>query len=456
MNDFEKRLAAEFQDKEYRESYAESFANEYLATQIQILRKQAGLTQAELGTRIGSNQGRVSVYEDPDYGNWSLDTLRRLAGEFGLWLSFRFEPYGNLIHEASQFTPASLARKGFDDDIEIRRLLASDEPADPGARAQRLIEQWAQSTQPNDLQLIDWLQGITLPSFRAQEATAAEHLLSSVPPNAELLRNKLAAGVARLLTADPETLNPVLRSRNAFVENLFSLAAAFGPRTDLQDALDHVYSRAHAAFERNGSTGLGYSGEAGLLAAMLRNQVDDRWSQPVWLHYYIEGWVSPEDFTCAAHPFLPGDRNTGFRGLLELPSTDQNLFWGRIADALRAFDLRLRASRPHHDALVELTSAISVVFDWRAEPQAAQELLRSLLNRLNGSEFTVAAVAGEIENHRWVPAVCSVTSPIEKREFLEMIRRGLEFYRSWDPANLPAARNESIMKSLTWILKQAA
>ena len=83
MSDFEKKLARDLgQGKEYREAYAEAFANEYLATQIQVARKRLGWTQAELGEKIGSNQGRVSIYEDPEYGKWSLDTLRKMAAAF--------------------------------------------------------------------------------------------------------------------------------------------------------------------------------------------------------------------------------------------------------------------------------------------------------------------------------------------------------------------------------------
>src|SRR4051794_18531207 len=116
MSDFEPRLAADLdQGQEYREAYAEAFSNEYVATQIQVLRKQHGWTQAELGQKIGSNQGRVSVYEAEDYGKWSLDTLRKMASVFGVWLKVSFETYGTLIHDATHFQPQLLMRKAYDD-----------------------------------------------------------------------------------------------------------------------------------------------------------------------------------------------------------------------------------------------------------------------------------------------------------------------------------------------------
>ena len=124
MSDFETRLAADLsQGREYREAYSEAFGNEYLATQIQMLRKQHGWTQAELGQRIGSNQGRISVYEDEEYGKWSLDTLRKIASVFGVWVKVSFESYGSLVHEAAHFQPQQLPRAGFENDPDVRRWL---------------------------------------------------------------------------------------------------------------------------------------------------------------------------------------------------------------------------------------------------------------------------------------------------------------------------------------------
>src|ERR1035441_6742874 len=125
---FETRLAADLsQGHEYRDAYSEAFSNEYLATQIQILRKQHGWTQAELGQKIGSNQGRISVYEDEDYGKWSLETLRKIASVFGVWVKVSFESYGSLIQEAAHFQPQQLLRSGFENDADVRRWLERKE-----------------------------------------------------------------------------------------------------------------------------------------------------------------------------------------------------------------------------------------------------------------------------------------------------------------------------------------
>ncbi len=149
MSGFEEKLAKDLsQGQEYREAYAEAFANEYLASQIQVLRKQRGWTQAQLGERIGSNQGRVSVYEDEEYGKWSLDTLRKIAAALGLWVKIGFESYGTLVHEAAHFHPDRLSRADFDGDSDIRRWLELDAAPSPEEETRRRVAHWARETAP--------------------------------------------------------------------------------------------------------------------------------------------------------------------------------------------------------------------------------------------------------------------------------------------------------------------
>jgi len=54
-----------------------------VARQIYGLRKQAGLSQAELAERIGTTQSAVSRLEDADYEGHSLSMLRRVADALG-------------------------------------------------------------------------------------------------------------------------------------------------------------------------------------------------------------------------------------------------------------------------------------------------------------------------------------------------------------------------------------
>jgi len=49
MSEFLDTLKIEFLDEEYRYAYAEDFLNTSVATQINVLREQRGMTQEEFG-----------------------------------------------------------------------------------------------------------------------------------------------------------------------------------------------------------------------------------------------------------------------------------------------------------------------------------------------------------------------------------------------------------------------
>ena len=50
-----------------------------LGDRIRVLREGAGLTQAELAKRIGTQPSQISRIEDADYAGHSVETLRRIA-----------------------------------------------------------------------------------------------------------------------------------------------------------------------------------------------------------------------------------------------------------------------------------------------------------------------------------------------------------------------------------------
>jgi transcriptional regulator with XRE-family HTH domain len=452
MHDFEKKLAAELKDKEYRESYAESFANEYLAGQIQLMRKQRGWTQAELGERIGSNQGRVSVFEDPDYGKWSLDTLRKIASEFGLWLSYRLESYETLVSEAAQFSAARLLRPPFDSDPGIARWTEEDKPSSAESPTIRAVAKWAGNGQPDRQTLIGWLQGAGLPDFNAREATPAQHLREAIPPD-DPLWDVITREIAALISAPLEDILPLVRNSGDFWESLFRLAVARGPLVAMQDALDTALRAAELRWESNGSTGLGYTGDRGLLEAMIYNQTDRRWKE-VW-YRYLSGGEHPDDFTPPAHPFLPGDRSTGIRGLLGLPGEGTRGYWCELALGIRTLELRL-LERDTRDPsfgfrltpgiLDELCDAVGTIYDWYAEPLAAQNLFQGSID-LIGSGGTAqvvgwnqyAAAAWAFEAHQrpgWTEALCA--NPSDRRRIARALLLGLDFFEKWQKARTDA------------------
>ncbi len=116
MNTLVSRLWKSFQDKEYRQIYAEGFSDSKIATQIKVLREQRGWTQAQLAETAGMKQSRIAALEDVNYSSWSIRTLRRLAQAFDLWLDVEFKEFSAVWPQLRDFSQESLTKHSFTDD----------------------------------------------------------------------------------------------------------------------------------------------------------------------------------------------------------------------------------------------------------------------------------------------------------------------------------------------------
>jgi len=70
----------------------EARADDEVARKILELRKQAGLTQAQLAKMIGTTASVISRLEDADYEGHSLAMLRRIAAALNKRVEIRFVP----------------------------------------------------------------------------------------------------------------------------------------------------------------------------------------------------------------------------------------------------------------------------------------------------------------------------------------------------------------------------
>jgi ribosome-binding protein aMBF1 (putative translation factor) len=66
-----------------------------LGDKIRLLREKAGLTQAQLAKKVGTQPSQISRIEDADYEGHSVDTLRRIATALHSTLRIEFEPHGS-------------------------------------------------------------------------------------------------------------------------------------------------------------------------------------------------------------------------------------------------------------------------------------------------------------------------------------------------------------------------
>jgi transcriptional regulator with XRE-family HTH domain len=121
MSELIDKLRPEFQDKEYRDAYAEDCLNTMIATQIKVLREQRKMTQGQVAEATGMKQPRVAVLEDSSYENWSVNTLKRFARAFDVALSVKFETFSKLIEDFENISRASLQRPTFANDTQFQR-----------------------------------------------------------------------------------------------------------------------------------------------------------------------------------------------------------------------------------------------------------------------------------------------------------------------------------------------
>ena len=120
MSELVDKLRAEFQDKEYRDAYADECLDTMIATQIKVLREQRGMTQGQLAVATGMKQPRIPVLEDATYSNWSINTLKRFAKAFDVALSVKFETFSKLIEDFENLSRESLQRPAFENDTHFQ------------------------------------------------------------------------------------------------------------------------------------------------------------------------------------------------------------------------------------------------------------------------------------------------------------------------------------------------
>jgi ribosome-binding protein aMBF1 (putative translation factor) len=81
-----------FASPEAQAEIEEARASAQVARQIYALRTDAGLTQRELATMIGTKHPVICRLEDDDYEGHSLSMLRRIAKALGKRVEIHFVP----------------------------------------------------------------------------------------------------------------------------------------------------------------------------------------------------------------------------------------------------------------------------------------------------------------------------------------------------------------------------
>ncbi len=84
-------------DSEFREQFINEHIAVGIAFQIRALRDRQKLTQVKLAELLKAKQSLLSTWENPNYGKYSLKTLKDLAKAFDVGLLVRFVPFSKLV-----------------------------------------------------------------------------------------------------------------------------------------------------------------------------------------------------------------------------------------------------------------------------------------------------------------------------------------------------------------------
>jgi len=110
------QILRSLENEEYRREFAADVGTS-LAIQIRLLREKCGWTQEELAQRMGKRQETISQWENPDYGRYTLNTLKELAAAYDVALLVRLAPFSDLVDWVANLTPQRLAPPNFAEEL---------------------------------------------------------------------------------------------------------------------------------------------------------------------------------------------------------------------------------------------------------------------------------------------------------------------------------------------------
>jgi len=109
-------LKKRLRNKEHRNAFVSAFIDETIPFQVRALRDQQDRqwTQEKLAFQARMKQERISTLENPNYGSYSLRTLKQLASAFDVALVVRFIPFSELAEWKLNLSHKSLEVPSFD------------------------------------------------------------------------------------------------------------------------------------------------------------------------------------------------------------------------------------------------------------------------------------------------------------------------------------------------------
>jgi transcriptional regulator with XRE-family HTH domain len=122
MNSKQEQMWENLRDKDFRKQFINEHVNVGIAFQIRSLRNRQQLKQSELAQLMDVKQPLISSWENPNYGKYSLQTLKDLATAFDVGLLVRFVPFGKLIDWTVDLKPDDIAPANYSEELSQNAL----------------------------------------------------------------------------------------------------------------------------------------------------------------------------------------------------------------------------------------------------------------------------------------------------------------------------------------------
>jgi len=120
MNSKQEQMWENLRDKDFRKQFIDEHVNVGIAFQIRSLRNRQNLKQSELAQLLDVKQPLVSSWENPNYGKYTLNTLKDLAKAFDVGLLVRLVPFSTLIDWTVDLTSDVIAPPSFNEEEKLR------------------------------------------------------------------------------------------------------------------------------------------------------------------------------------------------------------------------------------------------------------------------------------------------------------------------------------------------
>jgi transcriptional regulator with XRE-family HTH domain len=109
------KLAQQFRDKEFRDTYVAAHTRRFLARQMRKFR--GDLSQTEFAEQLGKQQTIVSRLENPNYSGWTLSTLLEIANKLNVGVIVRFVDFPSFLKFTDDFSESAVHPASYEQEV---------------------------------------------------------------------------------------------------------------------------------------------------------------------------------------------------------------------------------------------------------------------------------------------------------------------------------------------------